>query len=109
MAIADKEKAVGFLRERLDLTETEATVLAERAEELFLSETGRTQVPARALWLWVDLALIIHAENTGEIKQPVTSIKRGDTTIQYSDSAASTQPTGNIMDRVHTWRVVKAR
>lgn len=109
MAGADKEKVVGFLQERLYLTEMDAIGLAERAEELFMSETGRAQIPERAFWLWVDLALVIHKEYTGEIKQPVTSIKTGDTTIQYSDSAAALRPTGSIMNRVRSWRVVKAR
>lgn len=109
MAAAEKQKVVARLQQRLQLEEAEAAELAERAEETFLSETGRAQVPGRAFWLWVDLALAVHRGNTGESSGQVTSIKRGDTTIQYAASAAATLPTGGVMDRVRAWAIAKAR
>lgn len=106
---ADKERVVTVLRQRLQLEEGQAAELADRAEEIFLSETKRLQVPDRAFWLWVDLALAVHSEDVGTGEQQVTSIKRGDTTIQYSESGSAAQPAGTVLNRVKQWKVARAK
>lgn len=109
MAAADKEKVVATVRQRLALDADQAAELADRAEEIFLTETGRLQVPDRAFWLWVDLALAVHKGDTGIGEQQVTSIKRGDTTIQYSSSSAAALPAGSVLSRVQQWRVARTK
>ncbi len=106
---ADKERVVTVLRQRLLVDEAQAVELADRAEEIFLSETNRKQVPDRAFWLWVDLSLAVHKGEATAADQQVTSIKRGDTTIQYSSSSAAAQPAGSVLNRVRQWKVARAK
>lgn len=57
--------------------------LVSRAEEYFKSNTKRREVPEKAFWLWVDLALAIYKSSLNEGEAVVSSVKRGDTTISY--------------------------
>lgn len=105
---ADKERVVTVIRQRLQIDEPQAAELADRAEEIFLSETKRLHVPDRAFWLWADLAVAVYKRDTGTGEQQITSIKRGDTAIQYSDSG-NNSPVGSVLSRVREWRVIRAR
>lgn len=106
---ADKDRVIMVLRFKLQLDEPAALELADRAEEIFLSETYRRNVPDKAFWTWVDLAHAIHKDNTGTGDRSVTSIKRGDTTIQYNENDNTFQPAGTILSRIRLWRVARAK
>lgn len=103
----NKEKATVLLQERLEISEAAATELLDRAEEYFLSETGRLTIPGRAFWLWLDLAADLHQQNTGQTESHIASVKRGDTAITYQEGEHS--PALDLLGRVARWRVAKAR
>lgn len=117
MAGADKEKVVAAIVRRLEVEPEYALELAERAEEMFLAETFRQVVPEKAFWIWVDLASAISGQDTSASGRPggasgkVSSIKRGDTTIQFDHTSA--EATLNLIpglrSRIQSWRVVRAR
>lgn len=109
MNAADKEQVVLRLQGRLPEISTEAAAeLVDRAEELFCAETGRRVVPERACWLWVDLSEEIHSGAAGGSSgQQISSVRRGDTTISYSERA-DVSP-GNTALRLSRFRVVQAR
>lgn len=109
MQIADKKQVTARVAARLELADDQAVELVERAEEIFRTETGRLQLPERAFWLWVDLAIAIYRENTAAGARQIASIKRGDTSIQYDNAATSTPLTGSLLNRVRLWRVARAR
>lgn len=117
-----KEFVIRKLQKKLpDLTETQASEAAERAEEYFISVTKRSRVPEQARYLWVDLALKIleeaetesgTASGAGVSSGKVSSIKRGDTTIEYSEGAAAAEGVVSLSDlegRVLLYRVARSR
>jgi hypothetical protein len=115
---ADKEKAVAAIQKRLSVELDAAIELANRAEESFLSETGRRFVPEKAFWLWIDLAAAVRAQDMeaggasgGQASGRIASIKRGDTTIQYdhSSAAATLDLPSSLINRVRVWRVGRAQ
>lgn len=93
-----------------ELTELSAAEAVDRAEEYFLSQTKRSKVPMSAFYLWVDLAICQHSMQQGATScGMVTSIKRGDTTVQYSDSGAQDATMADLERRVLSYRVVRMR
>lgn len=86
-----KEKVILKLREKLpNSSETEITEYTERAEEYFKAKTNRLNVPVRAFYLWIDLALEMQKTPSGASSQgTVASVKRGDTTITYAENQAT--------------------
>ena len=115
MVGADKENVVTKLILQLNISSEDALELAERAEEVFLSKTLRTVVPERAFWLWVDLSKVIYSQGSASSGAAdggkVSSIKRGDTTIQYdhSSAAAKLNLTPSLLDRIMSWKVARAK
>lgn len=117
-----KEYVIRKLQEKLpDLTETQVSEAAERAEEYFISVTKRSRVPEQARYLWIDLALKFlegketesgTASGAGMGGGKVSSIKRGDTTIEYSEGAAAAEGAVSLSDlegRVLLYRVARSR
>lgn len=94
--------------------------LTDRAIEHFCAVTKRMAVPDRAGWLLVDLAVALDRqgvarylteESTGA-DAPVSSIKRGDTTIQYDTSAGSAVSVYSLaaLDaRIRRYAIVRAK
>lgn len=94
--------------------------LTDRAIEHFCAFTKRTAVPDRAGWLLVDLAVAfdrygvagyLTEESTGA-DAPVSSVKRGDTTIQYDTSAGSAVSVYSLdaLDaRIRRYAIVRAK
>lgn len=90
------------------LTAIQQSELVSRAEVYFLEQTRRKRVPVTALWLWVDLALAADEERGGgAVAEKVSSIKRGDTTIQYETFT----PVGMsaLYNRINQYKVVVTR
>lgn len=107
MAAAQKSQVVEKVRKYLiNASDAEIEEAVDRAEEHFLSLTGRRQVPDRALWLWVDTALALHASGADGVSQQVSSVKRGDTTIQYQEGAGGIT---DIDSRIAKFRVAVSR
>lgn len=117
-----REWVIHKLQEKLpDLTETQASEAAERAEEYFVSVTKRSRVPERARYLWIDLSLkFLEGEKTesGTISNAgtgggkVSSIKRGDTTVTYSEQAVAAEGAVSLADlegRVLLYRAARSR
>lgn len=95
------------LQEKLpDLPEKQLEEYIDRAAEYFCAKTKRASVPLSAASLWFDMALRLHSIGTDEAAGKVTSIKRGDTTVQYSDSRIAEIMT-DIDSRVLLYRVVR--
>ena len=99
--------------EKLTGTTANPEEMVSRAEEIILEATYRKVINERGFWLWVDIALAVYAaESAGntETSGPVSSIKRGDTTISYAENASATEnlpPT--LQSRLNTYKAVKAR
>ncbi len=91
--------------------------LADRAIEYFCALSKRAVVPARAGWLLVDIAVAFAQQGTAGMATeasdaPVSSIKRGDTTIQYdtaSGSAASIYSFGALDARIRRFAIVRTK
>lgn len=82
-----------------------AAKLVEKAAAYFLERTGRKNIPARAGLLWVDIALALHTMESNEASGRVSSIKRGDTAIEY-DGQDGPQLGVNALDgRISMFRV----
>lgn len=86
MAAADREKVITRVQLMFsDLTAANVEDLVAQAEEYFLALTGRHVVPERATHLWGDIAVEIKRNGLpASGQQNVSSIKRGDTTVNYS-------------------------
>lgn len=117
-----REFVIRKLQEKLpDLAEAWACEAAERAEEYFISVTKRSRVPEQARYLWIDLALKFlegreiesgTTSGAGTNSGTVSSIKRGDTTIEYSEGAAAAEGAVSLSDlegRVLLYRVARSR
>lgn len=104
---AVREVILRRLSEKLpDVPEPQLTECLDRAAEYFCAKTKRAAVPISAGCLWFDMALRLHSIGAGEPAGKVTSIKRGDTSIQYSDSQVAEAMT-DIETRVLQYRVVR--
>lgn len=86
MATADREKVIARVQLMFsDLPAANIEDLVAQAEEYFLGLTGRQTVPDRATHLWGDIAAEIKQHGLpASGQQNVSSIKRGDTTVNYS-------------------------
>ncbi|MDL2217386.1 hypothetical protein LJC27_01860 [Christensenellaceae bacterium OttesenSCG-928-M15] len=116
----DRATLIGRVQEKLpDKSPAEIEELVDRAIEHFCSETKRTRIPDRAGWLLVDIAIAFDNQSgSGSsggmvIDAPVSSIKRGDTTIQYatgssSDGASSSNALSGLESRINKFKVVRA-
>lgn len=83
----------------------------DRAEEYFRAKTGRQNIPPGAMYLWIDMAerfVKLQSSNQSASTGVVTSVKRGDTTISYSDEQVA-EAMCSISDRIALYRVVRAR
>jgi hypothetical protein len=91
MAAADREKVTAKVQSALpDISPDQVNDLVDQAEEYFLAKTGRRSVPDRAARLWSDVAVqISKAGLAANGQQAVSSIKRGDTTIEYNSGSGS--------------------
>ena len=97
-----------------DLSGEDAAERVDRAAEYFCSQTGRQHVPPGAFYLWIDMAVRVHilassaGQSGGMAAGAVTSVKRGDTTINYSDGAVA-EAMADIYSRIAAYRVVRTR
>lgn len=102
-----REVILRRLQERLpEVPEPQLEEYLDRAAEYFFAKTKRMSVPLSAGCLWFDMALRLHSVGSGEAAGRVTSVKRGDTSIQYSDSQVAEAMT-DIEGRVLLYRVVR--
>lgn len=92
-----------------DFSEAQVDEYVSRAEEYFLATTKRTEVPDKAFWLWVDLSDAFYKDSTGSSSAAVTSVKRGDTTISYADTAAGLSDVAALRNKLNAYKVVVAR
>lgn len=91
------------------VSETKVGELIDRAQDYFLTETKRKEVPGRAAWLIVDLAVAYYRQDVENGKAPVSSIKRGDTTISYANVIDAPRYSFKSLDkRVAGFNVVRA-
>lgn len=106
-----KKSVLHRVLERLpEIPENSAAEAVDRAEEYFLSQSKRNKVPVSAFYLWVELAVRQQTLEQGTASGgTVTSIKRGDTTVQYSDSGAQDTAMADLERRVLSYRVVRMR
>lgn len=108
MAVADRAKVTVIVQDAL-LEVPPETVgdYVSRAEEYFLANAYRANVPARATYLWADIAILISKngfDTSGQ--QTVSSIKRGDTTVNYESTASGLS---GITSRIALYKVAKIR
>lgn len=118
---ADQEIVLQIVASRLPgLLLEEIETLVIKAQYYFLEQTGRYRIPKRATYLWADLAIAmqvdqLEAHQAGAAQQSggvISSIKRGDTTIQYAEgqvSIAGRRLVSSMEDRLSKYRVVKTR
>lgn len=69
------------------ISHEQAVDFVSRAEEHILARTKRRAVPDGASWLWADIAVAIYKDSQGNA--PVSSIKRGDTQINYAAASGT--------------------
>ncbi|MEA4825792.1 MAG: hypothetical protein VB130_04045 [Clostridium sp.] len=81
--------------------------IVSRAEEYFKAKTKRREVPERAFWLWVDLSIAMHKSSLNEGEAVVSSIKRGDTTINYG--ATKVRTVSSFDEELKGYKVVVSR
>ena len=107
---ADREAVIAKIEKRIK-GDSDPVELADMAEEVFLSETGRKVVPQKAFWVWVALAVAMEKgdSNSGQDDRLVSSVKRGDTTINYSSEAGANDAVSGIMARVRAFRIAKTK
>ncbi|MEG1632040.1 MAG: hypothetical protein RR251_08520 [Hydrogenoanaerobacterium sp.] len=105
-----KQAVINKVKERLPQQPATAVLeCVDRAEEYFLGLTKRKSVPLSAFYLWIDLALRMNKLETGsESSGRISSIKRGDTTIQY-ENGGSTTDAASLEERILSYRVARAR
>lgn len=74
-----------LIANKSELSESTAEELIERATAYFLEYTNRSTVPDKAFWLIYDLCLALHKAHQELISEgrAVTSIKEGDTQVEY--------------------------
>lgn len=107
--MALKDDVVAKVTEKLSqLSASQIDEFVSRAEEHFLTITKRLEVPPRALWLWVDLSTAFYNDSIGSSGN-VTSIKRGDTTIAYSENPNSLSNVQTLRNKINSYKVVIAR
>lgn len=100
-----------------EISDEELADWLDRAELYFFACTNRRVVPVRAALLWADIAVAMmrqagNKEAGGMDTGPVSSIKRGDTTVQYAtgaDAISAFSPDTALMKRIGFYRVVKAK
>lgn len=112
MAAADREKVMEKVQAALpDASSDRVNDLIDQAEEYFLAKTGRRSVPDRAAHLWIDLATEIGKNGLpAGGQQTVSSIKRGDTQIQYSDNVTGSGSGLSGLDaRIMLFKAAKIR
>ena len=111
MAAADREKVLTIVQAALpDKTPDQVNALIDVAQEYYLAATSRNTVPQKATNLWADLAVLISKGGlTASGSQTVSSIKRGDTTIEYNAASASGGNLPGIADRLAWFKVAKIR
>jgi hypothetical protein len=121
MAAADREKVEARVITAIpDISSDEAKDYVNQAKEYFLAKTGHRSVPDRATYLWGDIAIAIG--RSGQVSagsaissQIVTSVKRGDTTIEYggnsgsSGSGSSSSGLSGIDARIAMFKVARCR
>nr|WP_319487246.1 hypothetical protein [uncultured Caproiciproducens sp.] len=112
MAAADREKVKAKVQAALtNVSPEKVDDFVNQAEEYFLAKTGRRVVPDRAMYLWIDLAVEI--SKTGlpaSGQQTVSSIKRGDTTIEYDSGSGDSGSGLSGMDaRIALFKAAKIR
>lgn len=86
---------------------TDVEDLVSRAEEYFKAKTKRKEVPERAFWLWVDLSVAIYKSSLNEGEAVVSSVKRGDTTINYG--ATKVTSLSSFDEEIKGYKVVVSR
>lgn len=98
------------LEEKLpDVPISELEEYTDRAAEYFCSKAKRANVPMSACYLWIDMALrLYNLRDSTDGAGKVTSIKRGDTTVQYSEEQTAMAMT-DIESRILDYRAVKIR
>jgi len=108
MAAADRVKVAEIVQAALTEVPPETVGgCISRAEEYFLSKTNRAAIPDRATYLWADLAIEISKNGLPTSgQQTVSSIKRGDTTIEYGGSGNGLS---GIDARIVLFKVAKIR
>jgi hypothetical protein len=115
MAAADREKVKEKVQAALpEVSSDQVDDYIGQAEEYFYAKTGRRTFPNRALHLWIDLAVKIGKSDglqEGGGQQAVSSIKRGDTTIEYSSGSGSDSGSGlsGLDARIAMFKVAKIR
>lgn len=110
MAAADREKVKEKVQAALpDAAPDQVEDYIDQAEEYFSSKTGRRTIPDRALHIWIDLAVKIG--KSGGLQeggqQAVSSIKRGDTTVEYSSGSGTSL--SSLDARIVLFKVAKIR
>ena len=110
MALKDNVIAI-VMEKQSSLSLSQANEFVSRAEEHFLQITKRTSIPPRASWLWVDLSLAFYNESisAGSSSGKVSSIKRGDTTIQYAEGLSGLSSVDMLNQKILTYKVVLSR
>lgn len=81
--------------------------IVSRAEEYFKAKTKRREVPERAFWLWVDLSIAMYKSSLNEGETVVSSVKRGDTTINYGTTNIRT--VSSFDEELKGYKVVVSR
>ncbi|WP_283606499.1 hypothetical protein [Faecalispora anaeroviscerum] len=109
MAAADREKVTEKVQTALpSVSPDQVNDLVDQAEEYFLAKTGRRSVPDRAARLWSDLAVqISKAGLAANGQQVVSSIKRGNTTVEYDSAGSSGGGLSGIDARIALFKVAK--
>ncbi len=112
MAAANRENVKAKVLAALpSVSPEQADDLIDQAEEYFLAKTSRRTVPDRAVHLWIDLAVEIGKNGLpSNGQQTVSSIRRGDTTVEYDSGTADTGSGLSGLDaRIALFRAAKIR
>lgn len=103
-----KSKVIEKVSTKLpDMIASDVEELVSRAEEYFKNKTKRREVPEKAFWLWVDLSLAIHKNLLSDGEAVVSSVKRGDTTINYDTNKGT--PLGSLNSQLRGYMVVVSK
>lgn len=122
-SVLDNDKADRSVAVRKALFQLPENVTAEqiedyvdRAELYFFARTNRRAVPVRATLLWADTAVaMFKADSSADASGTtgaVTSIKRGDTSVQYAsgaDALTDFSPSVTLSKRIDYYRVVRSK
>jgi hypothetical protein len=108
----DLATAIARVKETLkDMPDEDVEKLISRAESYFYEKTRHTVIPDRAAWLIVDLSIGFYRQDIGSGggEAAVSSIKRGDTTIQYNPAIDLPRYSFASLDkRLKSFNVVRA-